>query len=231
MGTNKLIFLLAAVEFWAIAISLPNMERFVFPETAPAMVLRQVVFFPKSIMPLFIFEERYQHMLRESLQGNRLFTVINAAEDTRGHPINGVHQFATLGYIKACKENEDGTANLLLEGISRIKILQAIESRPYPFFQIRQVFEDCQDVKSTEQYRETVNKMLDQISAEREELSSDIVKYLQSIDDVYMHADHVASSMISSCHMKQSILATYELVSRYELLLQALEQEYSLNRQ
>ena len=54
------------------------MGSIIVPEIIPAMVLRDVVFFPQSILPLYIFEEHYRKMLEGVVKGDRLFTVVNA---------------------------------------------------------------------------------------------------------------------------------------------------------
>ena len=82
------------------------------PEEIPVMTLPNVAFFPQALMPLFIFEPRYRHMLREVLATNRLFAV--AGIDARPSGVLGQidppHRVATLGIVRACQKTDNGTS-------------------------------------------------------------------------------------------------------------------------
>ena len=45
------------------------------PDEVAVMTLPGVAFFPQALLPLHIFEPRYQHMLRDALDSHRLFAV------------------------------------------------------------------------------------------------------------------------------------------------------------
>ena len=51
------------------------------PSELPAMTLSGVVLFPKAMMPLYIFEERYRLMLQETLDSHRMFALVGQRED------------------------------------------------------------------------------------------------------------------------------------------------------
>ena len=42
-------------------------EALEIPEVLPAMTLQGMVFFPKAMMPLYVYEDRYRLMLKEVL--------------------------------------------------------------------------------------------------------------------------------------------------------------------
>ena len=50
-------------------------ESLEIPSELPAMTLPGVVFFPKAMMPLYIFEKRYRLMIEEILDSHRMFCV------------------------------------------------------------------------------------------------------------------------------------------------------------
>ena len=56
-------------------------EDYNLPKQIPVMTLRGVVLFPKAMMPLRIFEERYKNMLNERLLDDRIFAIVCERED------------------------------------------------------------------------------------------------------------------------------------------------------
>ena len=96
-----------------------DMETLHVPETVPVMTLPDTVFFPQALLPLHIFEPRYQEMLRDVLAGNRLFAVarLNNARPPNSKRPEPPHHIASVGIIRACQKGDNDTSNLLLQGI------------------------------------------------------------------------------------------------------------------
>jgi ATP-dependent Lon protease len=87
----------------------------VVPTELSVMTLPKLAFFPQALLPLHIFEPRYRLMLKEVLASHRLFAVagLNPAEAGQGY--EPTHRVATVGIVRACQENDNGTSNLLLQ--------------------------------------------------------------------------------------------------------------------
>ena len=104
------------------------------------MILSNAVLFPQSIMPLFIFEPRYKKMLDDILPSNRFFAIATldertkeAANEEKFYPVAGV------GVIRACKLNPDGNSNLILQGVSRVRLESITKEKPYRIASISQI--------------------------------------------------------------------------------------------
>lgn len=97
------------------------------------MTLPGAVFFPKTVIPLRIFEPRYREMLEHVLAGSRIFAVAALAGKHPGglSPFEPPHRIASAGIIRACQKDSDGTSMLLLEGIARIQIKAIVRELPY----------------------------------------------------------------------------------------------------
>src|SRR5436309_11398401 len=96
-----------------------------FDGTARLFPLPNLVLFPHVMQPLHIFEPRYREMTAEALQGNRLIAMVllrpGWEADYAGNP--PIHEFACLGKIVADQKVADGRYNILLRGLSRIRIV------------------------------------------------------------------------------------------------------------
>jgi Lon protease-like protein len=92
------------------------------------MILPNATLFPRTMLPLYIFEPRYRRMLLRSLQGSRLFAVaMKRPNCSRELPC----RVAGLGMIRVAVRNDDGTYHLVLQGLSRIGLGKAVSYRPF----------------------------------------------------------------------------------------------------
>lgn len=92
------------------------------------MTLSNVILFPQALLPLYIFEPRYRRMLADVLEGGRMFAVaLRRSDRSRETPV-GV---AGLGLVRACVQRGDGTSNLVLQGLARVRLGRATQYRPY----------------------------------------------------------------------------------------------------
>ena len=103
------------------------------PKTIPVFPLSNFIIFPKTTVPLNIFEPRYIEMINESMKTNKLIGMIQPKSISNDQSsIPSLHQIGCLGKITSFKETEDGRYLIDLKGIIRFKILKEEEtSKPY----------------------------------------------------------------------------------------------------
>lgn len=108
------------------------------PVELPVMTLPEAVFFPKTVLPLRIFEPRYRQMLKDVLASHRMFGVVALDPDNAHHLADDEppHAYATAGIVHTCKGNADGTSELLLHGMLRVRILRVLREEPYRVVEI-----------------------------------------------------------------------------------------------
>ena len=98
------------------------------------MVLPNATLFPHTILPLYIFEPRYQAMLGDALASHRLFSVaLQRPDRTRETPSD----IAGVGIIRASVQNKDGTSQMIVQGMTRIQLGRMIQSKPYRVHEIQ----------------------------------------------------------------------------------------------
>lgn len=90
--------------------------------------LAKVQLFPGSLLPLYVFEPRYREMTAACLAGGGGMAVAHLLPgyepDYHGRP--AVSLIAGAGQVVAHRRNEDGTYNLLLRGVSRVRIREEL---------------------------------------------------------------------------------------------------------
>lgn len=113
----------------------------------PIFPLPDTVFFPKTRLPLRIFEERYRELTRAALAGNRRIVIVLLQEGWESDPSGNppVHRVACLGEIAACKELKDGRYHLVLAGRHRVRLVREIEHSPYRLAEVERIDESGSD--------------------------------------------------------------------------------------
>jgi len=96
------------------------MDSLNIPEKWDVILLPDTVLFPHGALPLHLFEPRYRQMLEEAIQGNAMFCVGNLLDDDSHDPERCAAPVGTIGLIRASRESDEGTSNLLLHGVFRV---------------------------------------------------------------------------------------------------------------
>jgi len=94
------------------------------PKTIPVFPLSNFIIFPKTTVPLNIFEPRYIEMINDSMKTNKFIGMIQPKSiNNEKSSMPPLHKIGCLGKITSFKEIEDGRYLIDLKGIIRFKIL------------------------------------------------------------------------------------------------------------
>src|SRR5512139_361812 len=115
------------------------------PREAPVMTLPNATLFPQALLPLYIFEPRYRQMLADALHSNRMFSVaMQKPGSTRESP----SAVAGLGLIRVSVGHRNGTSHLILQGLARVELEEAVRYKPYRVQRIKEIrTPPCDSVK------------------------------------------------------------------------------------
>ena len=110
-----------------------NMKKNELPNTIPVFPLSNFIIFPKTTVPLNIFEPRYIEMINDSMKTNKFIGMIQPKSiNDEKSLIPSLHKIGCLGKIISFKETDDGRYLIDLKGIIRFKILKEKEiNKPY----------------------------------------------------------------------------------------------------
>lgn len=195
------------------------------PDRVPVMTLPEVALFPKVMLPLYIFEPRYRQMLKSSLEGNRMFAV--AGINPRAAWIEPVkepaHEVCTLGLIRGCKTQEDGTSHLILQGLSRVRLDKIFEDQPYREAAITPLASRSEvDETDLLELKARLLKIVKDTTLSKTEIPPDLIAFLGKMDDAGDFADLVAYTFVEDPAIKQRALEALMVEKRFELLFEAM---------
>ena len=105
------------------------MKKEDLPKSLSVFPLSNFIIFPRTSVPLNIFEPRYIDMINDSMKSNKLIGMIqpkNLKEQNNIDP--DLHEIGCMGKIRSFRESEDGRILIELKGIIRFQIIREIKS-------------------------------------------------------------------------------------------------------
>ena len=189
------------------------------------MTLPNAILFPQALLPLYIFEPRYRQMLKQSLEDQRMFAV--ALSDNPASPNLTPRTVAGVGLIRACVDKADGSSNLILQGVSRVRFTDFVQKKPYYVGRIEVLSTEESDTLEVEALSVKVLEMIGTMHDSGQIQAEGILKFLNEITDYDALADIVTYSFIEDVARKQDILETLNLRQRLQKVITALRRQAS----
>ena len=105
------------------------MKKEDLPNTVPVFPLSNFIIFPKTSVPLNIFEPRYVDMINDSMKSNKFIGMIQPKIFKNEKPVlPKLYEIGCLGKITSFKETKENRFLIELKGLIRFKIVQEIKS-------------------------------------------------------------------------------------------------------
>jgi len=198
------------------------------PKQLPVMPLPGAVLFPHALMPLYIFEPRYRRMLEHALQHHRMFCVTLIKPSCPDwHAVEDFYHLATVGLIRACVGRSDGTSNLILQGLQRVRFASFEQETPFPIAKIDAIASRDATTVETEALGTKVLELYSYLKHERRQLPAKVDRYLSELSDLEMLADLMASTFVNDPLRRQRVLEECSLNQRLRFLITYLRDEIS----
>ena len=185
------------------------------PNKIPVFPISNFIIFPKAIVPLNIFEPRYIEMINDSMKNSRMIGMIQPKK-TSNNSIPELYKVGCVGKITNFNEGEDGRYLIILNGLSRFKILDEIKNN--------KLYRECN--VSFNEFKNDINLNKEEIKFTDLEL---IFKDLKTLfqkkgyiinwkelekQDLNQTINTLAMASPFSLEEKQALLETQNLISR-----------------
>ena len=187
------------------------------PREVPVMTLSQTVLFPQAMMPLFIFEPRYREMLSTVLEEDRIFAVAALDErDEDAEVLETPYSIAGVGVVRACKQNPDGTSNLILQGLARVEFENFVCEEPYRRARIQKLISESDGSEETLGSIQPTLLALVQIQMRLgAEIPEEVLQFLSNIKEPESVLDLAIYTLCPSGSFKQELLETRGILARF----------------
>jgi ATP-dependent Lon protease len=198
------------------------------PDEVPVMTLPNTAFFPQALMPLHIFEPRYRHMLRDVLATDRLFAVggLDARRVNQPGEFEPLHRVASVGIVRACQKNDNGTSNLLLQGICRVEVMHIVHDEPYRRIRVRALSSQPGATEPENQHlRRELARLLNLKTKLAAAAGHEMASFLKTVEDPEAFIDIAAFNLCEDTVLKQKLLETLNVHRRLQLFSAQLRTE------
>ena len=190
------------------------------------MPLPNAILFPRVLLPLYIFEPQYKQMLADCLAGERMFAVALLQRGWQDQGENPVPlPVAGVGIIRTSIVRPDGSSNLILEGVARVRISDYVQSVPYRVARIEPLRSTAAAGKPREPLLLAVRQLAQARARAGAKLPKSVLTALRSVKNTGYLSDLVSSTLLDDCYEKQSMLETLDVDERLDKLVTILQKK------
>jgi ATP-dependent Lon protease len=195
----------------------------------PVLPLRDIVVFPHMIVPLFVGREKSIRALEEVMRGEThiLLATQMKAQDDDPEP-DAIYEIGTLASVLQLLKLPDGTVKVLVEGVSRAKIVAFSPREDFYEAEAGIVVDEITDKVQVQALARSVVTEFEGYVKLNKKVSPEIVSVVGQIEDPSKLADTVASHLAVKISDKQSVLETIDVAKRLEKALGLMESEISV---
>ena len=205
-------------------------QKLNLPTHAPVMVLPNATLFPHSLLPLHIFEPRYRAMLAWCLERHRMFCVaLMKPAITEARSSADFHDIAGLGLVRACRESRDGTSNLILQGLARVRLVGFLQEEPFRIAELREMQSGQTDPAEADLLRNKLLGVCAEATRHGLEMPQALEEHLAKVSDSDVLADIVAHTFLRDPSHRQEVLEQAGTADRLRVLIRHLRRELSNN--
>ena len=195
----------------------------------PTLPLRDVVVYPHMVIPLFVGREKSIRALDKAMGSNKQILLVaqkSAADDDPG--LEDIYTIGTLANILQLLKLPDGTIKVLVEGASRAKVREFVETDNYFTATADLVESTVSDDRELDVLVRSAINQFDQYIKLNKKVPPEIVSSLSGIDEPSRLADTIAAHMTVKIDQKQRILELISINERLEHIISLMEAEIDL---
>jgi Lon protease-like protein len=195
----------------------------------PLFPLPNVVLFPRAVLPLHIFEERYKAMTANALRGRGLIAMalLKSGWEKNYYQRPAIEPVVCVGTILSHEKLPDGKYNFLLQGRVRARVVREIEQeQPYRVAELAPLQENrAMEMELAEERRRLISDfdggtlLATGIGRQFRQLLSTPL----STADI---ADLIAFNFLDDVKLKQSLLAECDVRARVAEIVRAFERNH-----
>jgi len=198
------------------------------PETIPLLPVRDVVIYPFMILPLFVGREKSVRAVDESLSRDRLILLVAQRDAEKEDPgADEIHSVGTVAMIMRMLKMPDGRVKVLVQGLSRARVIGVERRELYFEARIAEVPETdlvTSDVE-VEALIRSVKELVSKGVALGKQISSDVVVIINNLEHSGRLADLVASHLDLKMEQAQEVLELFDPTQRLKRVSELLSKE------
>ena len=192
----------------------------------PVLPLRDVVVYPKMIVPIFVGREKsIEAVQKANDKGSDIVLVMQKKADVEVPEAEDLYKVGTRGNILQMLKLPDGTIKILVEGLERIKIKSFQNEGTYFSAKITAYPPEKEDDNELKSWARAVVSQFEEYVKLNKKIPLDVVQSVKQIEEYDKLADTIASHLALKTEDKQFLLEAENLKERLNKLLQLIDTE------
>jgi ATP-dependent Lon protease len=201
----------------------------VINNTKPILPLRDIVIFPGMVVPLFVGREKSIKALQEVMKNDKSIVLVSQKNSEIDDPeYKDIYGFGCLSKVLQLLKLPDGTVKVLVEGQSRVKIIEIVKEKSSYLSATIQTVNDTNKTKDTDLYAQNLIKKFERLLILNKKDLADIMTGIRKLKDSGQIADNIASNLNLQIFEKQELLELTDLKKRLEKIFEIIDKETSV---
>jgi len=199
----------------------------IIPDVLGILPLRGTVIFPQAVTPLAVGRPGSVKLVQEALQGSRILGAVMQRDPSVDDPgAQGLHAMGTVILIHRAMKQPDGTVRLVVQGLSRFRITDALQEAPFLRARIQRLSDDAPATLEVEALARTASTLFQKVVALSPTLPDELQNVVGAAEAPGVLADLIAGSLsILPTALRQELLETTSVAERLQRLVAALSKE------
>jgi ATP-dependent Lon protease len=188
------------------------------PEILPILPVLDMTLFPRMVLPLLVWQEESKQLVDDAMGKDRIIGLIvsKKKEATGAHGAEDLYRVGTAAMILKMAQSDEKGIQILVQGLSRFKIIEYIEKKPYLRAKIKPLTDTGVRDLEVEALMNNLVGLFKKVLELSPYLPKELGALVKSIEEPGILADLIASSLNLSKEEKQSILETIDVKKRLQ---------------
>ena len=212
---------------------MPKVDLEQLPDMIPILALRNAVLFPGTVYPITIGREKSINLIEDAEKGNLYIGAVPQNDLSVEDPgKDDLYQYGTVAKIIKTLEMPDGTITAILQGYSRLEVLDIVDSQPYMVGRVRYMedFAPENDTK-TRMIAESLKEKATGIIRSSNFVPREAASALKGIDSFEFLVNFIATTIeVENFMDKVNLLQYSDLRARAMNLLSVLDTQLELQK-
>jgi ATP-dependent Lon protease len=204
-------------------------ERLVIPDVLPLIPLRDLTLFPNLVVPLFVGREKSILALEESMRADHLVALVTQRRaETQDPELEDLYEVGAVAQIMQELKLPDGTAKALVEGQTRFRIAEIVQTEPFVKVRIQPIAEDEKVDVETEALMRALVAEFEKAASLGKPIPQEVLLAAMSIDEPGRLADFITFHLNLRAEEKQVVLEATDPKDRLEKTADFLRKELEI---
>ena len=208
------------------ASKVADKEQLENKEFLPVLPLRDVVVYPKMIVPIFVGRDKsIEAVLKANDKGQNVILLMQKNADIEVPEVKDLYKVGTIGNILQLLKLPDGTIKILVEGMERVKVEELKNNQTYLSAKVKTYPQKKDKTSELKPWALALVSQFEEYVKGNKKIPLDVIRAVKQIEEYDKLTDTVASHLILKTADKQFLLEADNLKDRINKLLQLIDTE------